>query len=128
MAHALKICIIDDEPLVRDAMALALGDLGHDALVAHDGVSGMAIVERERPDVVVTDILMPAGDGMEIIPRLRSTYPAMAIVAMSGGGQNGSSLFLSLARQMGADVCLTKPFQPAELVEAIASACALVRG
>ena len=79
----------------------------------------MRETERKRPAVVVTDMVMARGDGIETILELRRRAPDVRILAMSGGGQCGGRDLLELARCAGADACLAKPFQVSELVRRV---------
>jgi CheY-like chemotaxis protein len=115
----LKICVIDDDALVRDSTALGLSDWGYEVVVATNGMRGLEMVETAQPDVIVTDVVMPDGDAFELLPKLRARYPTLPVVAVSGGGQTGTKLYLELARQFGANECLTKPFSIEALSEAI---------
>jgi len=66
-----------------------------------------------------TDILMPEKEGIETIRDLKRDHPALKIIAISGGGQSGSMDFLDMARALGADEALQKPFRRAQLVDII---------
>jgi len=74
--------------------------------------------------VVITDLLMPDCDGLELITQVRRGYPAMRIIAMSGGGRIAREQYLRLAKGMGAHVLLAKPFMPVELFAAVDSVLA----
>ncbi len=114
-----RICLIEDDELVRERIALQLGELGHAVFQAEDGAAGMALIAREKPDVALIDILMPGKDGLEAITAIRRAHPAIRIVAMSGGGKVGPRIYLDLACQVGADVTLVKPITTAALKAAI---------
>ena len=115
----LRVCLIEDDALVRDAAAFALEDRGYNVVVAVNGAQGLAEIERQLPDVVVTDVVMPGHDALEFLPRLRARFPHLPVVVVSGGGQTGTGLYLDLARKLGADECLSKPFTPQALADAI---------
>ena len=104
-----KICLIEDDELVRERIALQLGELGYEVLQADDGDEGLALIERDRPEAAVIDILMPGKDGLETITAIRRVSPDIRIVAVSGGGRVGPRIYLDLACQVGADVTLVKP-------------------
>ncbi|HVY03429.1 MAG TPA: response regulator, partial [Caulobacterales bacterium] len=76
-------------------------------------------IERQLPDVVVTDVVMPGHDALEFLPLLRARFPHLPVVVVSGGGQTGAGLYLDIARKLGADECLPKPFTPEALSAAI---------
>src|SRR5262249_55789391 len=93
------------------------------------GVDGIAAFERETPDVVITDIMMPKVHGIDIIRRIRQTFGSTRIIAISGGGNFApvgyqpeaitTSAYLEVARQAGADEILTKPFDREDLLASV---------
>jgi CheY-like chemotaxis protein len=115
-----KILVIDDVAGVRKTIAAILRRAGHDVTEAADGSNGLAVAPTLRPDVVVTDLLMPGVDGVEVIDRLKSMGgKAPRVLAISGGGSLvGAEEALSMA-QTTADATLRKPFDAAELNEAV---------
>lgn len=104
-----KICLIEDDELVREKLAIQLTELGYDVFQADDGEVGLQLIERERPEVAVIDILMPGKDGLETITAIRRMRPDIRIVAVSAGGRVGPRIYLDLAKQVGADATLVKP-------------------
>jgi DNA-binding response OmpR family regulator len=115
----MKILIIDDDGGSRCLIENALQFAGHQVLVAANGVSGMRLMRREQPDLVITDILMPDQDGLGIIRCMRQEYPAVKILAISGRGAVGSLDVLVAAGRLGADATLAKPFVPEQLFESV---------
>lgn len=115
-----RILVIDDVTGVRKTVAAILRRAGHDVSEAEDGALGLTAAERFRPDLVVTDLLMPVVDGIEVIDRLKSMGAASPrVLAMSGGGALvAAEEALSLARS-SADATLRKPFDATELNEAV---------
>jgi DNA-binding response OmpR family regulator len=112
-----EILIIDDDHDVRDVMKVALSAAGHQVREASDGVQGLALVRKYHPALVVTDIVMPEKDGIEIIRELRWRVPNVAILAVSGAVEN--ALYLRVAKQLGAGGVLAKPFRLDDLVVAV---------
>ena len=110
-----RILIIEDESQLRHMVEQLLTRAGHEVLSASDGRSGMDLYHEQLPDLVITDILMPEVDGLEIIRSLRREFPQVKIIAMSGGGETGKLQYLPEAREFGADIALSKPFDPAVL-------------
>lgn len=111
------VCVIDDDEHVRTTLAEILRRSGYDVVLASDGDVGLQLVETKRPDIVVTDIVMPNREGIETIREIRSRFPNVRILAMSGGGSKSTSTdFLELAYALGADDVLAKPFRMAELL------------
>lgn len=113
------VLVIDDDRLMRRLAARVLAKAGYRVLVATDGRKGVRLFREERPDLILTDILMPEQEGLETIRELRREAPKVAIIAMSGEGQTGTKQFLDFAIKLGADATLAKPFRAAELVAAV---------
>jgi len=111
-----KILVIDDDPLVRNTILRILRTSGFDVVAAEDGVRGMKAFRSETPDLVITDIIMPEQEGIQTILQIRKERPGAKIIAISGGGRVGNADFLSMARSLGADDIVAKPFTPRQLV------------
>ena len=106
------ILIIDDERPIRELLAEIFADAGFEVAVAETGTQGLRSVATRRPDLVVTDILMPDKEGLETIMELRRTAPGLPIVAMSGGSLRGRLDVLTMASRLGAVRVYKKPFDP----------------
>lgn len=117
MAHIL---ILEDEAPLRRLLVDVLKEAGHRVTAAADGFPSSDADLLGDVDVVVTDVMMPGCDGLEVVRNVRAANPATRIVAMSGGGRTVSIDFLPGALALGADVVLYKPFLPDELVAAVA--------
>ena len=113
------VLLIDDEELVRQMLTSALELGGYRVITAADGVEGLRMYQQHKPQVVVTDILMPEKEGIETIMEMRRDGDDTRIVAISGGDRSGSELFLEVAGRLGADRTLAKPFRPKELLTVI---------
>jgi DNA-binding response OmpR family regulator len=113
------ILVIDDDRAVLHSLAAVLEAEGFNVLMADDGIAGMRVFHQRRPDIVVTDIIMPNQEGIETIVQMRRSRPDMKIIAMSGGGRIGNMDFLSIAQGLGANTTLAKPFDPDELTAAV---------
>ncbi|MEM7620669.1 MAG: response regulator [Pseudomonadota bacterium] len=114
-----KILLIDDMVNVRQAIASILKNNGHDVTEAEEGQKGLALAEQEKFDLVITDIMMPASDGTDIIISLKQKSDAPPVIAISGGGSGiPAETALTIARQK-ADMCLIKPFENKELIGAV---------
>jgi CheY-like chemotaxis protein len=116
---AKTVCIIDDDELVRAHMGHKLRAEGFLVLEAETAKRGLEIVAEHAPDVVLIDMIMPDRDGVETITELRRAWPQIPIVAISGGGRVGPSLYLELARSLGAAACLSKPLCVEQFKQAI---------
>lgn len=114
--HADTILIIDDEPMIRHLATRILDRAGYRALSAANGIQGVACFRRERPALVITDLIMPEREGIETIRHIRREGADTPIIAISGGTLTGTADFLAMARELGATAILRKPFEPAELL------------
>jgi DNA-binding response OmpR family regulator len=114
-----KILLIDDDETIRAVLSLTLERAGHTVILAGDGREGLRYLEQNSVDLVVTDIVMPETEGMELIQRLRTTRPHLKIIVMSGGGRLRDTSYLESATLLGANYALTKPFGGALLLAAV---------
>jgi CheY-like chemotaxis protein len=113
-----KILIIDDEEDIRKIMRRVLEKAGCEVLDAPNGKEGLHIYHQTFPDLVITDILMPEMDGLEVIMALRQEHPGAKIMAISGGGQCGHN-YLPISLKLGAVHTIAKPFRQRELLSAV---------
>jgi two-component system nitrogen regulation response regulator NtrX len=81
-----KILLIDDEKYILDSLSDVLSDEGYICLTALDGFEGIRLIEQENPDVILLDIWMEDIDGIEVLKRVKSTYPHLPIIMISGHG------------------------------------------
>ena len=125
MTASLNILLVDDLDNNRALISLILTRSGHLVTEAGDGKQAIQALRQTNFDVVITDILMPNLDGLELISYLNQLSARPAIVCMSGGGDYmSSSTALHIGKQMGAAVPLEKPFTAEQLRSAIAEAMA----
>jgi DNA-binding response OmpR family regulator len=111
-----RILIIDDDLAVRDTLITILADHGYEVITAVNGEQGLAVFRRERPDLLVTDIVMPVKEGLQTIREIREEWPDMKIIAISGGSRTERHDFLEIARQLGAWDVVVKPFDVDDFV------------
>lgn len=114
-----KILILDDEAGMRSILRRALEHAGHEVLEGTNGVEGLKRISENEVDIVVTDLLMPELDGIELIFNLRKSRPNLRVIAISGGGQLPPDSYLKIAQRGGARRILIKPFELRELLIAI---------
>jgi DNA-binding response OmpR family regulator len=105
-----RILIIDDDLAVRDTLIAILEDRGYEVLTAVNGQEGLAVFRSQRPDLLVTDIVMPVKEGLQTIREIREERPDMKIIAISGGSRTERHDFLEIARELGAWDVVVKPF------------------
>lgn len=113
------VLVVDDDVMVLQALAIMLEDRGFRVLTAVDGIQGLRLYRKHRPDLVLTDIIMPEKEGIALTRELRHEFPDARIVAMSGGGRMGNSDYVAIAQALGADAGLYKPFDDEELVATV---------
>ncbi len=116
-----RLLVVDDEPALRDALESSLAFEGYEVITATDGYEALDAVEREHPDLVLLDIMMPRMDGLTTVRRMRSrgdTAPVLMLTARDAVGDRVTGL------DVGADDYLAKPF---ELDELLARVRALLR-
>ena len=114
-----RILVIDDDPIICKMVSAVLGNAGHDVITAPDGMQGLKIVESERPNAIITDVMMPGIDGYEVARRLRRNPQFARIPILVLTSQSSLEEKLS-AFEAGADDYMSKPFEPAELVARLA--------
>lgn len=115
MATRGRICLIDDDGFVRDALALGLTDAGYDVITAPGAAAGFDVANREYVHAIVTDMNMPGTSGAELISEARARWPDLPIVAMSGAVMIDGRAVDEIARELGANAAMTKPFRAREL-------------
>jgi CheY-like chemotaxis protein len=105
-----RMLVIDDDDEIRLLVKEILARAGYEVFEASNGTLGLAIVEQKRPDVVITDILMPEMDGVETIINIRCYCPEAKIIAISGGSESSdASLCLRVGETAGASILLRSP-------------------
>ncbi len=116
---AQKALIIDDEDLSRALIDTALRKAGYITTLLKDGNEAEEAIRNDTYNLVVTDILMPGKEGIDVIEDLKLAHPDIKVIAVSGGGSVGHSSYLQLAQAYGADAVLQKPFTPTQLLDTI---------
>lgn len=104
-----KILLIDDDPTVQNVFGQFLRGAGYEVETADNGKKGMMMMEADRPDLIITDIMMPEMDGLEILLKIRKMHDNMPVIAISGGMRALPINFLHQARVFGARQVFEKP-------------------
>ncbi len=111
-----RILLVDDDAEIIDSMEYALAAQGFDILVARDGNQGLAMAEREDPDLVILDMMMPKRSGFLVLEKLRRTRATPLRVIMITA--NEGSRHKAYAEMLGVDDYIRKPFTMDRLVDA----------
>ena len=114
-----RILIIDDDENVRKLYGRYLSGQGYTVNCAEDGQEGLRLLETEPPDLVITDILMPNTDGLEVVLTMRKNNPDTPVIAISGGMRAAAIDFLPMVKKFGACKVFYKPVVLADLLVAV---------
>lgn len=114
-----KILLAEDDPAYNKLLTEYLSSVGYTVISAHNGVEAFKKYLREKPQVVITDILMPEEDGIGLLIKIKKDLPCKTVV-YSGGGHSEAIDYLYMAKQLGAEKILRKPFELQDLADAVA--------
>jgi len=118
MGEKKKILIVDDERDIVKALTIRLQGAGYEVVTAFDGAQAIFVAHKERPDLIILDIRMPAGDGFGVAEKLKhsaSTF-SIPVIFLTGGPERNSE---EKAMTLGARFYIKKPYDPEELLDAI---------
>jgi len=113
-----RILLVDDDQEIIESMRLALESKGYEIVVARDGNQGLALAEREDPDLVILDMMMPKRSGFLVLERLRRTRPVPLRIIMITA--NEGSRHKAYAEMLGVDDYIRKPFAMDRLLASVA--------
>ena len=118
-----KILVIEDDPQFCQMLAHMLAQAGYEVETAANGVAGLELFQQNAPDLVITDIMMPEKDGIDVIVDIKRQGSDIKIIAISGGRRAITPQFnLDSAALIGASQVLAKPFNRQQLLEAVEAA------
>jgi DNA-binding response OmpR family regulator len=116
------ILVNDDDELVGELAESILTRAGYTCLLAREARSAVAVMKTGRIDLLITDIIMPDMDGIDLIGEVRANWPDLPVLAMSGGGRVGAFELLKVARILGANGVVQKPIEAETLLPAVEAA------
>jgi DNA-binding NtrC family response regulator len=116
----VRILVVDDEPAVRDLTVEILRRTGYEPQGVPTARQALDLLDEERFDLVVSDVMMPGMTGVELLYELRLRQPDLRVILMTGGSEEPERT--TKAVELGAASLLYKPFSHAELKEAVATA------
>jgi DNA-binding NtrC family response regulator len=108
-----RILVIDDEPVVQDVLGRLLARAGYERIAAAGAVEGKALVEREQPDVVILDVMLPDGSGLDLLKEIKVMDPERPVIMMTAYGSVNDAVE---AMKQGAFHYVTKPFSNEEVL------------
>ncbi len=117
---AKKVLVIDDEKSMCAMLQDALESQSYSAKTVSNFELAKKILDDQDIDLVITDIFMPETDGFEIIDLIRTDFPSIKLIAMTGGGLFGAKdIVVKLVKEQGVDAYLLKPFTVGEFLEVV---------
>ncbi|HUF32025.1 MAG TPA: response regulator [Acidimicrobiales bacterium] len=118
MADGRSVLVVDDDPVILKLLEVNFEMEGFEVLTAADGEEGLAVARSSRPDVIVSDVMMPKMNGLELVAALKADADTASIpvILLSARAQVSD---LRDGSDAGADDYITKPFEPLELIERV---------
>ncbi len=107
-----KILVVDDDPAISEMLSIVLEAEGFDTVVVTDGAEAVATFEREQPDLILLDLMLPGMNGIDICKTIRRSSPVPIVMLTA----KTDTIDIVLGLESGADDYVTKPFKPKELV------------
>jgi len=114
-----KILVVDDEEAIRKMVRVILGDDLYEFAEAGNGVAAQDLLGKQSFDLIISDVIMPDCDGIELVMAVRQKLPNIKVIVMSGGGRVRASHYLDLAEKLGATRVFEKPFDTMGLRQAV---------
>ena len=113
-----KVLLVEDDPVILRLLEVNFELEGFDVVLAHDGAEGIDLARTERPDLVISDIMMPKVSGLELVAALKGDggTAAIPIILLSAKAQSAD---VKAGMAAGADDYVTKPFEPLDLVDRV---------
>ncbi|MGO8988146.1 MAG: response regulator [bacterium] len=118
MGQKKKVLIVDDERDIVKVLMIRLRGAGYEVVTAFDGAQAIFVAHKEKPDLIILDIRMPAGDGFSVVEKLKHSTDTFSIpvIFLTGGPERDSE---EKAMTLGARFYIKKPYDPEELLDAV---------
>lgn len=124
-AAPASILLVDDDDDLREELASLLASEGYQVQQVSRGDRALAELRRSRPDLIITDVVMPGEDGIGLLRERQQLAPGLPVIVITGGSVLAPGLDITrIAELMGAHAALPKPFPPQALLDAVAAALA----
>ncbi|MCK4992634.1 MAG: response regulator, partial [Bacteroidales bacterium] len=117
----LKVLVIDDSSVIVDYIKGNLEEAGYEVCTADNGKAGIEMIDKYDLDLVITDIIMPERDGVEVMLYIKRLYPDIRTIVITSGGAIAAKDHLSMASKLGADFVIQKPVDPLQLLATISA-------
>ena len=114
-----EILIIEDDPQFQRMLFDLLKIEGYQVYTANNGKEGISQFKKHKPDLVISDIIMPEKEGTETIIELKTIFPDIKIIAVSGGGRTSYIDYLQTVKEFGVDATFSKPFNHKDFLQTI---------
>ncbi len=119
LSRKARVLVADDDAQMRGLLRQTLELEGYEVMEASNGKEAITLYHGSPTDIIITDLIMPEKEGMELITELRSDFPEVKIIAISGGGRLGAEEYLPMAKGLGAVRTFSKPFNREDLLAAV---------
>jgi DNA-binding response OmpR family regulator len=121
MVQTKRILVVDDERDIVKALTIRLQRAGYEVVTAFDGAQGIFMAHKEKPDLIILDVRMPAGNGFSVAEKLKQSMSTIAIpvIFLTGSPEKNSE---EKAMAVGARFYVKKPYDPEELLDAVSRA------
>lgn len=113
------VLVVEDNLIVKETIKKILIQEGYNVIDAKNGIEGISKFKEHKPDLIITDILMPEEDGIGMLNEIRKSYSDFKVIAMSGGGQIPAHDLLDMASVSFADISLEKPISKRDLLKSV---------
>lgn len=108
----MKILLVDDDRTLVKAIRRSFESLGYEVVVCYEGGPVLDVIEQEKPDIVILDIMLPGKDGLTVLKEIREKFPGLPVIMLTARSED---IDIVVGLEMGADDYVSKPFNMREL-------------